>query len=76
MRESVRKGSQDEEALCYSLALSLCLAVLASLTLNTYLDLTQHLRHINYLQYGELHSLRNIIIYKLFVIDLPIVHFS
>ena len=48
MRESARKGSQDEEALCCSLAR--CLVVLASPTVNTYLDLTYNLQHINYLQ--------------------------
>ena len=50
MRESARKGPQDEEALCCSLAR--CLVVLASPTVNTYLDLTNDLQHIqfNYLQ--------------------------
>ena len=48
MRESARKGPQDEEALCCSLMR--CLVVLASPTVNTYLDLTYNLQHINYLQ--------------------------
>ena len=48
MRESTRKGPQDEEALCCSL--TRCLVVFASLTVNTYLDLTYNLQHINYLQ--------------------------
>ena len=48
MRESARKGPQDEEALCCSLVH--CLIVLASPTVNTYLDLTYNLQHINYLQ--------------------------
>ena len=42
MRESARKGLQNEEALCCSLAR--CVIVLASPTVNTYLDLTYNLQ--------------------------------
>ena len=41
MRESVTKGPRDEEALCCSLVR--CFVVLASATVNTYLDLTYNL---------------------------------
>ena len=71
MRESVTKGPQDMEALCCLLVR--CFVVLASATVNTYLDLTYNLQHITYNR--ELHFLHNIITYNLFLIYLHILHF-